>query len=74
MSKRALWLLPLLAVLYGCRQDMHDAPRYDPLEYSPVLPKGSSAQPLVVGLPAHEPAEQPHVRPLRLMGDRKSVV
>ena len=33
----------------GCRQDMHDAPRYDPLEASAVFPKGSSAQPLVVG-------------------------
>jgi mono/diheme cytochrome c family protein len=33
----------------GCRQDMHDAPRYDPLEVSSVLPKGSSAQPLVAG-------------------------
>jgi mono/diheme cytochrome c family protein len=33
----------------GCRQDMHDAPRYDPLEASPVFPKGSSAQPLVPG-------------------------
>jgi mono/diheme cytochrome c family protein len=28
---------------------MHDAPRYDPLEASPFLPKGSSAQPLVAG-------------------------
>ena len=28
---------------------MHDAPRYDPLEASPVFPKGSSAQPLVPG-------------------------
>jgi mono/diheme cytochrome c family protein len=28
---------------------MHDAPRYDPLEESAVLPKGSSAQPLVAG-------------------------
>ena len=28
---------------------MHDAPRYDPLEASAVLPKGSSAQPLVAG-------------------------
>jgi mono/diheme cytochrome c family protein len=28
---------------------MHDAPRYDPLESSTVLPKGSSAQPLVPG-------------------------
>jgi mono/diheme cytochrome c family protein len=36
-------------LLSGCRQDMHDAPRYDPLEVSTVLPKGSSAQPLVAG-------------------------
>jgi len=28
---------------------MHDAPRYDPLEASTFLPKGSSAQPLVPG-------------------------
>jgi len=28
---------------------MHDAPRYDPLEASAVLAKGSSAQPLVAG-------------------------
>jgi len=35
--------------LASCRQDMHDAPRYDPLEYSSVFPKGSSAQPLVDG-------------------------
>ena len=43
----ALCLLPML--LAGCRQDMHDAPRYDPLEASNVFPKGSSAQPLVAG-------------------------
>ena len=33
----------------GCRQDMHQAPRYDPFEESAVFPKGSSAQPLVEG-------------------------
>jgi mono/diheme cytochrome c family protein len=43
--------LPFLA---GCRQDMHDAPRYDPLEASTVLPKGSSAQPLVAGTVSRE--------------------
>jgi mono/diheme cytochrome c family protein len=42
----ALCLLPLIA---GCRQDMHDAPRYDPLEASAVYLKGSSARPLVEG-------------------------
>jgi mono/diheme cytochrome c family protein len=43
----AVCLLPVL--LASCRQDMHDAPRYDPLEASTVFPKGSSAQPLVAG-------------------------
>jgi mono/diheme cytochrome c family protein len=39
----------VLSVTTGCRQDMHDAPRYDPLEASAVLPQGASAQPLVEG-------------------------
>jgi mono/diheme cytochrome c family protein len=46
------YLLPLTlsAILsFGCRQDMHDAPRYDPYEASAILPNGSSAQPLVAG-------------------------
>ncbi|MCC7042467.1 MAG: cytochrome c [Acidobacteria bacterium] len=35
--------------LVGCRQDMHDAPRYDPLEASTILPGGAASQPLVDG-------------------------
>jgi mono/diheme cytochrome c family protein len=43
-------LAAMLSVgLAACRQDMHDAPRYDPLEASPVFLRGSSAQPLVEG-------------------------
>jgi mono/diheme cytochrome c family protein len=45
----AFFLLPFLAVSTGCRQDMHDAPRYDPYEASTVFPGGASAQPLVEG-------------------------
>lgn len=45
----AFGLLAAAAFAAGCRQDMHDAPRYDPLEASAFLPKGSSAQPLVPG-------------------------
>jgi mono/diheme cytochrome c family protein len=41
--------LLILGLTAGCRQDMHDAPRYDPLEASAVLPQGASAQPLVDG-------------------------
>jgi mono/diheme cytochrome c family protein len=33
----------------GCRQDMHEGPRYDPLASSDVFPGGASAQPLVPG-------------------------
>jgi len=31
----------------GCRQDMHDAPRYEPLEASAFFPNGQSARTLV---------------------------
>jgi cytochrome c553 len=38
----------LVALAAGCRQDMHDAPRYDPLEASTFHPfEGQSARPLV---------------------------
>jgi mono/diheme cytochrome c family protein len=43
-----------LALAAGCRQDMHDAPRYDPLEASVVFPHGASAQPLVDGTVARD--------------------
>lgn len=36
-------------VAAGCRQDMHDAPRYDPLEASDFFADGSAARPLVAG-------------------------
>lgn len=42
-------VLTLAVTAAGCRQDMHDAPRYDPLEASTVLPGGASAQPIVAG-------------------------
>jgi mono/diheme cytochrome c family protein len=39
----------LAAALAACRQDMHDAPRYDPLEASTVFADGASARPIVEG-------------------------
>lgn len=39
----------LLLTAAGCRQDMHDAPRYDPLEASDLFTNGSSVRPLVPG-------------------------
>src|SRR4029453_9869438 len=50
MDVRKLLAVALLAgAVSGCRQDMHDAPRYDPLEESPVFANGASAQPFVEG-------------------------
>lgn len=53
-ARRQRWsrlagVLLLGAALGGCRQDMHDAPRYDPLESSPIFANGASALPLVEG-------------------------
>jgi mono/diheme cytochrome c family protein len=39
----------LAAALTGCRQDMHDAPRYDPLEASALTPNAPSALAPVAG-------------------------
>jgi mono/diheme cytochrome c family protein len=33
----------------GCRQDMHDAPRFDPLEATTLFHTNASAQPIVAG-------------------------
>jgi mono/diheme cytochrome c family protein len=52
-----IWLpaIAVAAALSGaCRQDMHDAPRYDPLEASAMMPGGASAQPLVEGTVARD--------------------
>jgi len=43
----ALCILPLL--LTGCRQDMHDAPRYQPLAESAIWRNGMAALPIVQG-------------------------
>ena len=45
----AFCLLTSAGLSSGCRQDMHDAPRYDPLEHSTIFRNESSAQPLVAG-------------------------
>jgi mono/diheme cytochrome c family protein len=46
-AARTLLLCGLVALGAGCRQDMHDAPRYDPLESSNFFLDGQSARPLV---------------------------
>jgi hypothetical protein len=39
----------MLIVLAGCRQDMHDQPRYEPLQGSPLFADGNASRPLVPG-------------------------
>ena len=47
--RAALVVLGLSVGAGACRQDMHDAPRYDPLEASATFTGGASARPLVAG-------------------------
>ena len=38
-----------LLLIAGCRQDMHDQPRYEPLEFSDFFDDGRASRPLVEG-------------------------
>jgi hypothetical protein len=50
IHRRAIACIALgLIVLAGCRQDMHDQPRYEPLEPSTFFTDGRSSRPLVEG-------------------------
>jgi mono/diheme cytochrome c family protein len=46
-TARVAAVLVLAAFTAACRQDMHDAPRYEPLEASTFFSNGQSARPLV---------------------------
>jgi mono/diheme cytochrome c family protein len=46
---RASFMCALAVLAAGCRQDMHDAPRYEPYEKSDFFADGRSARPLVEG-------------------------
>jgi mono/diheme cytochrome c family protein len=47
--RRAAFLICALAALGGCRQDMHDQPKYQPLEASPFFADGRASRPRVPG-------------------------
>src|SRR5262245_2566164 len=47
-----LALFALLALLAGCRQDMHDQPRYEPFERSGFFDDQRASRPLVAGVVA----------------------
>ena len=53
--RRDLMAVALL-VLTGCRSEMYEQPRYEPLEPSSFFEDGSSARPLVAGtVPRDDP-------------------
>ncbi len=49
MRARLLYLVPVLALLAGCRQDMFDQPKYKPLAQSDFFGDERSARPIVPG-------------------------
>ncbi|MGH7404659.1 MAG: c-type cytochrome [Candidatus Methylomirabilales bacterium] len=50
MATTVAWCVAVLALFQaGCRQDMHDQPRYEPLESSTFFEDGRSARPPVPG-------------------------
>jgi hypothetical protein len=51
------WAVAAFA-LSGCRQDMHNQPKYIPLRSSEFFPNGRSAQDPVPGTVAHEPLQE----------------
>lgn len=49
-GRSGAWLMVTLALLTaGCRQDMHDQPKHEPLEASPVFGNGSASRPMIDG-------------------------
>jgi hypothetical protein len=47
LRRNVVVLIVLCGALAGCRQDMHDAPRYEPLEASAFFPDGRGSRTLV---------------------------
>ena len=59
---RALGVAAVSLALAGCRQDMHDAPRYEPLEASPFFANGqASRQPVANTVPRGLLREDEHL-------------
>jgi mono/diheme cytochrome c family protein len=59
---RLTWMLMIVA-LPGCRSEMYDQARYEPLERSEFFDDGASSRPLVTGtVPRTDPRGMPRVR------------
>jgi len=71
VKRNALLQAVLLALLSaGCRQDMHDQPRFEPLEGSSFFADGRSARPRIPGTVARgEALPDPHLLEGRVDGE-----
>lgn len=59
----------LLCATTGCRQDMHDQPKYESLEASTFFPDGRASRPLVAGtVPRGQLREDTHLYEGRVAG------
>ena len=71
---RALVITLAALTTTACRQDMHDAPRYDPLEASTFFPDGQAARPFVVNTVARgQLREDDHLYRGRVDGELANV-
>jgi len=53
----------MIVATSGCRSEMYDQPRYEPLERSEFFEDGASSRPLVTGtVPRTDPRGMPRVR------------
>ncbi len=76
MTRRTGTLVLVLCGLAGaCRQDMHDQPRFEPLEGSPLFEDGRASRPRVAGTVARgERGWDPHLMEGRVDGELASTL
>jgi mono/diheme cytochrome c family protein len=74
MLLRAFLIALAALTTAACRQDMHDAPRYDPLEASTFFPDGQAARPFIVNTVARgQLREDDHLYRGRVNGELANV-
>ncbi|MGH7821235.1 MAG: c-type cytochrome [Candidatus Binatia bacterium] len=68
-TRRILGTVLLLALAAACRQDMHDTPRYEPLERSTFFGDERSARPILAGTVARgQLRDDPHLHTGKIDG------
>ena len=71
---RTFLLVICLLLAAGCRQDMHDQPKFKPLRPNPMFDDGGSARPLVEGTVPRASARDESFRPSWLVTPKPTVI